>query len=88
MMRPPQIHPDKFEPAWDGKRRDHIAHKGEKLVNIFQWATRHRGIEECDSCGLWSQIRFMNSVIIGMICTTDKAATVTGNWYGWLEDDN
>jgi len=31
---------------------------------------------------------FHEGVIVGMTVTTDKAATVTGNWYGWLEDND
>jgi len=31
---------------------------------------------------------FYEGAIIGMTVSTDKAATITGNWYGWLEDDN
>jgi len=31
---------------------------------------------------------FYEGSIVGMTVSTDKAATVTGNWYGWIEDDN
>ena len=24
--------------------------------------------------------------IVAMTCSTDKGATITGSWYGWLED--
>jgi len=30
---------------------------------------------------------FAEGSIIAMTCSTDKAATVTGNWFGWLEND-
>jgi len=30
---------------------------------------------------------FNEGTIIAMTCSTDKAATITGNWYGWLEDE-
>lgn len=26
--------------------------------------------------------------LIGMLCSTNKAATVSGSWFGWLEDNN
>lgn len=24
--------------------------------------------------------------LVGMLCSTDKAATITGDWFGWIED--
>ena len=31
-------------------------------------------------------IPFPEGAVIAMIATTDKAATITGTWFGWLED--
>jgi len=31
-------------------------------------------------------LRFSAGSVVGMLLTTDKAATVTGSWFGWLED--
>lgn len=31
-------------------------------------------------------LKFSAGSIVGLILTTDKAATVTGSWFGWIED--
>jgi uncharacterized protein YqgC (DUF456 family) len=31
-------------------------------------------------------LKFSAGSVVGMLLTTDKAATVTGSWFGWLED--
>jgi len=31
-------------------------------------------------------LKFSAGSVVGLILTTDKAATVTGSWFGWLED--
>jgi len=31
-------------------------------------------------------LKFTAGSVVGLILTTDKAATVTGSWFGWLED--
>ena len=31
-------------------------------------------------------LKFSAGSVVGMLLTTDKAATVTGSWFGWIED--
>lgn len=41
--------------------------------------------DSAESIVLPVPVSFTEGIAVGMMCTTDKAATIVGSWFGWLE---